>query len=54
MKHCLLITSYYDAQAKCKCKRWEMICTGARTKAEIRKEFEKHLKHERNYRRRKL
>lgn len=52
MKHKLHIKSLHDAQAECICQRWIMICTGERTTAEVREEFEKHLKHERNYRRR--
>lgn len=51
-KHKLIIKSLHDAQAECKCGRWVLICTGERTRAEIREEFDLHLRNERNYRRR--
>jgi len=42
MKHKLIIISLYDAQAKCSCGNWEMICTGERTKKELKHEYKKH------------
>jgi len=50
--HKLHIISLHDAQAECICGRYYQCYTGALTKEEIRQEFDKHLKHERNYRRR--
>jgi hypothetical protein len=50
--HKLIIQSLHDVQAKCSCDNWLMICTGQGTKEFVRAEFEKHLRHETNYRRR--
>jgi len=53
IKHKLIIKCYHDAQAECICGNWHMVFTGELTKEEIKKEFNKHLGRERNYRKRK-
>ncbi len=41
--HKLIIVSLNDAQATCKCMKWWLVATGARTKKDIKGEYNKHL-----------
>jgi hypothetical protein len=43
-KHELVVKSLHDAQAECSCGNWTFTRTGPATKAELEKEFQKHLK----------
>ena len=43
-KHKLIIKSFHDAEAECKCGHWHILSTGKRTKEYIQKEYKKHLK----------
>jgi hypothetical protein len=50
MRHKLHINSLNDAQAECSCLRWSYVRTGAATREEIQREFEKHVpKNQRKY-----
>ena len=42
--HRLIIHCLHDAQASCTCGHWYMASTGRRTQAELRHEFNRHLR----------
>jgi hypothetical protein len=48
-KHRLKINCLHDAQAECKCGHWNLVCTGERTKEDIRQEYQLHLKYSKKY-----
>ena len=43
MKHTLQIKSLHDAQAACSCGRWSYSCTGAKTRAQVKREHREHV-----------
>lgn len=42
--HSLRIHSLADAQASCQCGEWRYVFTGERTKAQIKREYQKHIR----------
>ncbi len=42
-RHTLEIHSLHDAIASCSCGGWSLTCTGAKTKAEIEEEHQRHV-----------
>lgn len=43
-EHHLIVRSYHDAQAECRCGNWSYAATGERTLEQIRAEYRIHLR----------